>query len=761
MALASGLVTVVVSAAFVLLLLAIDDLRAATDRTRDAREELKAADKLEMLVIDLETGLRGFVITRDERFLEPFDDARAALPAQARRLESLVPDDPVQRRRVRRIVEDIRSYVGEYAVPLVNAVRRDEAGAGSVPRTVEGKRRVDALREQFANRRSVERANITAREDSADAAAGRAIAAGIAGLAGSILLMLVFTGYLTRGVVRPIRSSLGASREQLARLLEEQAALRRVATLVARAVSPAELFETVTRELGSLSGADLARMERYEPDGTVTGVGAWTKDGGGRELAVGTRMALEGVSIAALVRDTNGPVRVDSFADASGPIAQEARELGIRSSVGGPIVVEGRLWGVIAASSRSETPFPPDTESQIGEFTELVATAISNSEARAEVTRLADEQAALRRVATLVAQGRPAQEVFATVAEEVAKLLRVEVTMLIRYESEDQATPVAEWSHGRIDSSLGTTLAFRGRNVTTTVYDTGRPARLDDYASASGRFGDAARDMGIRSSVGSPIVVEGRLWGVVVAASLRPEGLPPGSEFRIGEFTELVATAIANLEARAALAASRARIVAATDEARRRFERDLHDGAQQGLVSLALELRGAEAMAPPGSDDLKAQLAKVREGLTDVLERLRALSQGIHPAILSQGGLGAALRALARGSAVPTRLDVDVEERLDEQVEVAAYYVVSEALANAAKHAQASVAEVRVESRDGVLSLTVRDDGTGGADPAGGSGLTGLSDRVEAFGGKLAIDSPRGGGTSLHAELPLEVRSSS
>jgi signal transduction histidine kinase len=243
----------------------------------------------------------------------------------------------------------------------------------------------------------------------------------------------------------------------------------------------------------------------------------------------------------------------------------------------------------------------------------------------------------------------------------------------------------------------------------------------------------------------------------MIAMSIRPEPLPPETEARIGEFTELVATAISNIEARSDLAASRARIVAATDQTRRRFERDLHDGVQQRLVSLTLELRGAEAMAPPEAADLRAQLSQVSDGLTGVLDDLRELSRGIHPAILSEGGLGPALKALARRSAVPIELDVSVDERLAERVEVAAYYVVSEALTNAAKHAHASVAKIHVEARNDILELTIHDDGLGGADPARGSGLIELKDRVEALGGKITIASPSGEGTSLHVELPIEV----
>jgi signal transduction histidine kinase len=410
---------------------------------------------------------------------------------------------------------------------------------------------------------------------------------------------------------------------------------------------------------------------------------------------------------------------------------------------------------MVAWSAREA--LPDDTEARLTDFTELVATAISNTEAVAEVTRLADGQAALRRVATLVAQERPAEEVFAKVAEEVGRLLHVDATAMLRYEADDTATFIAEWSEQEIRFPVGTGVPIGGENITTRVFRTQRPARIDDLSGASGPPAEVARAVGIRSSAGSPIVVQGRPWGVVIVMSAQLEPLPPETESRIGEFTDLVATAISNLQARTDLAASRRRIVEATDQTRRRFERDLHDGVQQRLVSLTLDLRGAESMALPERADLRAQLSVVGDGLAGVLDDLRELSRGIHPAILSEGGLGPALKALARRSAVPVELDVSVQQRLAERVEVAAYYVVSEALTNAAKHANASHVQVRVEAGNGVLALRIHDDGVGGADPARGSGLIGLSDRVETLGGKIAVSSPAGEGTSLHVELPVEV----
>jgi signal transduction histidine kinase len=253
-------------------------------------------------------------------------------------------------------------------------------------------------------------------------------------------------------------------------------------------------------------------------------------------------------------------------------------------------------------------------------------------------------------------------------------------------------------------------------------------------------------------------VVDGRLWGAAVVGSSRSEPLPPDTEGRVGDFADLVATAIANAAARAELTASRARIVAAADDARRSFERDLHDGAQQHLVALGLVLRDAEASLPPGPHEVKEQISHVVTGLAGVCEELREISRGIHPAILSKGGLGPALKTLARRSAVPVELDVSVHRRLGESAEVAAYYVVAEALTNAAKHAQASQVNVRVDAVGSNLRLSIRDDGIGGADPTNGSGLIGLRDRVEAVGGQMTISSHAGSGTSLQVEMPCDVK---
>jgi signal transduction histidine kinase len=370
-----------------------------------------------------------------------------------------------------------------------------------------------------------------------------------------------------------------------------------------------------------------------------------------------------------------------------------------------------------------------------------------------DTRRAGQEQAALRRVATLVAKRGTPAGVFDAVVAEMHQLLGAENTRLLRYEADHTVTVVAARSAPGVEMPLGTRYSLDGQSISAVVWRTGRPARLDSFYGPPGSVAETLVQLGIQSAAGAPILVEDRLWGVMVAAWTRPHPAS-GIEDRIAQFTDLVATAISNAQARADLAASRARIVAASDQTRRRIERDLHDGAQQRLISLGLALRAAQRAVPPGQAELGQELARVATGLTEVLEELREMSRGIHPAILSLGGLGPALKALARRSPVPVQLDVQVRARLPEQAEVAAYFVVSEALANVAKHAQASVVRVRVAVQEGVLQVSIHDDGAGGADPSRGSGLIGLADRVEASGGTISISSHPGQGTRITADLP-------
>jgi signal transduction histidine kinase len=414
---------------------------------------------------------------------------------------------------------------------------------------------------------------------------------------------------------------------------------------------------------------------------------------------------------------------------------------------------------VIGAGSSLEQPLPADTEARLASLTELVATAIANTESHAALTRLAEEQAALGRVATLVARGVAADELFAAVTSEVGRLLGAHLAGMGRYGSDDTVTVVAAWGAEGVEHPMVPgPWPLEGGDLASIVFRTGQPVRIDDYHSVPGPIAVFVREeLGVDASVASPIVVEGRLWGVLfLHARQTRQPFPHDAESRLTGFTELVATAIANAESRSELAASRRRIVAASDQARRRIERDLHDGTQQRLISLALAARTAEADAAAGRGDPAAHLSRIAAGLADAVTELQELARGIHPAALSERGLGPALRALARRSAVPVDLDVSTSARCPEPVEVAAYYVASEALANAMKHAQASRVEISLAMRDGRLLLSVRDDGVGGADPARGSGLAGLADRVEALGGSIRVRSAAGTGTHITVDLPLE-----
>jgi signal transduction histidine kinase len=371
-----------------------------------------------------------------------------------------------------------------------------------------------------------------------------------------------------------------------------------------------------------------------------------------------------------------------------------------------------------------------------------------------ELRLLVEEQAALRRVATLVARAVLPAEVFDAVCVEAARLLDAPVTRLLRFEPDGMATVLAGRGEPVGMLPVGGPFPLDAKGVVAAVLQTGRPARLENVDRVLGAAA-LARQPGLRSAVAGPIVVEGRLWGVMAAGWMEPGRLPAQVEGRLAQFTQLVGTAIANAESRVELAASRARVVAAADEARRRIERDLHDGTQQRLVSLALDLRAAESSTPSELVELRARLSHVADGLTGAADDLQEISRGIYPAILLKGGLGAALKTLARRSSVPVQLDLVEEPRLPEGVEVALYYLVSEALTNAAKHAHASVVHVDLAADEAVVQLSVRDDGVGGARCEQGSGLLGLRDRIEALGGKIDIASPEGKGTTLLVKIPL------
>ncbi|MDV6276597.1 histidine kinase [Rhodococcus erythropolis] len=365
---------------------------------------------------------------------------------------------------------------------------------------------------------------------------------------------------------------------------------------------------------------------------------------------------------------------------------------------------------------------------------------------------LARQQASLRRVATLVALRAEPDDVHHAVAVELADGLDIEHVSVVRYD-DDYFTILA----ARDDTTTGERLIpgerfpVGGYNVCTIVATTGAPTVID-FTTATGAIAGRLRGRGLRTGIGVPINVDGRTWGAVIIGGTG-RVLEGDVEDRLTDFADLLATAVYNSETRRELTRSRARVVAAADQARRTIERDLHDGAQQRIVSLGMELRGVQAAVPDGFEELRISLDRTVETLAQVNTDLRELSRGIHPAILSRGGLAPALKTLARRSPIPVVLTAEIVTRLPDSVEVAAYTVVAEALTNTAKYADASVVTIAAVSQEGRLDLTVSDDGKGGADADSGSGLIGLQDRVAAVGGTLTISSPVGGGTTLTVRI--------
>jgi signal transduction histidine kinase len=370
---------------------------------------------------------------------------------------------------------------------------------------------------------------------------------------------------------------------------------------------------------------------------------------------------------------------------------------------------------------------------------------------------LLDEQAGLRRVATMVASGAPASELFDRVCEELGGVLGVESTDMIRFEG-DGAVVVGAWaSSGEPSFPVGERIPVDGQTVTAKLRASGRPQRVDDYEHVDGELAARIRSFGVRSVVGAPIKVAERLWGAVMVISERPHAFPPGTEERVENFAELVTAALANVEAREELDASRARILEAADAARQRIERDLHDGAQQRLVSLALNLRLVQSALDADSDGAR-ELEAARVELEDAMEELRDLARGIHPSVLTDRGLEVALAGLVNRAPVPVDLRTSDCEGLPASIQTTIYFVVAEALTNAFKHARCGEVVVRVEVAEGWATAEVRDDGVGGTDASRGSGLRGLADRVSALGGSLEISSPAGEGTRICARIPAVIR---
>jgi signal transduction histidine kinase len=535
--------------------------------------------------------------------------------------------------------------------------------------------------------------------------------------------------------------SNASAHNRVRELADEQTALRRVATLVAQETPEADVFGAIAEEIARLLGVDGSGMLRFEEDrvGEVVAIAGPIAD----VVPLGLRMPIEGFSIASMILRTGEAARLDDYVNATGPWASRLTAAGVRSVVGTPIMVGGRLWGAMMAITL-DVPLPPDTEVRLAQFTDLMATAIANAEARTEVARLADEQTALRRVATLVAEGARPSAVFDAVTAEVAQLVGSSSVSLARYE-DDHLVVLATLGMPYVD--VGDRFPIGGANVTSDVLRTGRTARLDDISETTGRIGEAARASGARSTVGAPIVVDGRTWGVL-AAVWSDRGPPPeDTEERMAKFTRLLDTAIANADSRDQLTASRARVLAAGDDARRRVVRDLHDGAQQRIVQTILTLK----LARQDAEHAEELTAEALETAERAMVELRELAHGILPAVLTRGGLRAGVAAFVARLALPVDVDV-MSDRLPADIEASGYFFVAEALTNVVKHAGATRATVRAAVKDGVLAIEVGDDGIGGADPEG-HGLVGIADRVAAHGGTLRIDGQDG--TLLTARLPL------
>ncbi|GAB2808088.1 hypothetical protein GCM10027176_11390 [Actinoallomurus bryophytorum] len=409
--------------------------------------------------------------------------------------------------------------------------------------------------------------------------------------------------------------------------------------------------------------------------------------------------------------------------------------------------------------SGAEARTPEASPGEVGALKRQLNTMVASLAAsQAKLQQVADMQGALRRVATLVACGSSPSEVFTAVAAEVGHVLDAAHTVIVRFEPDDTANVVAYWNDPGVPQvmpPLDGHWPIEEGTVTGTVRSTERPARMNDYERNTTAIGHWARLMNLRCVVGCPVKVEGRVWGAMIIHCINAEPAYGVTEDRMQEFVGLVGSAIANAQSRSDLLSSRARVVAAADESRRRIERDLHDGAQQRLVTLALKLRNAAD--GPDQVPLRELLDGLVHDLSDILDDLQEVSRGIVPPILTRSGLPPALRSLARRSPIPVRLRMGgVKGRLPERVEVAVFYTVSEGLTNIVKHAHASEVCVDLDLQHETVRLSIRDDGCGGADLSGGTGLVGLKDRVEALNGRISVTSPPGEGTSLLVAIPTD-----
>ena len=544
------------------------------------------------------------------------------------------------------------------------------------------------------------------------------------------------------------RSEQGRRLAELERVAEQQAALRRIATLVAAGVSEPELVTAVVSEIGALFGAQRAATLRWDGD-TIRMIGAWSAEGveprAGNEV-----LAYGGDTITARIVETGSPARIDSADDLQTEFARKRwAELGLQAAIGAPILVDGKIWGVVIASrTRKGDVFPAGVQHHLRDFAALVAQAIVNTEVRRETAALIAEQSALRRVATLVAAGRPKSEVLGAAMAEIESLFGTTSVMFVRWEGvpDEVVVVAASTAPGCEAVEPGSLYHPASGSPTLTVLETG----------AASRATETSPERGTVSVVAAPVIANAWLVGALTASRPAETPFPAGAEQPLRSFADLVAQSIANEQAQAELRASRARIVQTADETRRRLERNLHDGAQQRLVSVSLTLRLAASALRSSPDEAAELIASASEGLSVALGELRDLARGLHPTILTEAGLGLALDALAESSTLPVEVANEIDARLPEPVEAALYYLVSESLTNVARHAEATKVLVRARCRDRVAAVEVVDDGVGGAEIAGGSGIRGLADRVDALGGRFGVDSSPGHGTRIWAAIPFE-----
>ena len=562
------------------------------------------------------------------------------------------------------------------------------------------------------------------------------------------------------GIVRDV-TVRKRQEDDLRLLVEEQAALNRVAVTVATETDTQRVFDVVTEEVARLLGADAANLVRFTPTREqAVIVGKWSEPGVSIPDS-GTVDIPDGSALSKVARE-GAPARMatdDPGVEAE--LHKRLTELGVTSLVAAPIVVSGDIWGAVVVSVTRDEQFAADAEERIGKFAGLVGVTLANTQAREELNTLAEEQVALSRVAVAVATEEQPERLFNAVSEELGRLFGAPAAATVRYiDDADEVEFVGGWRRDdRFDVQIRARKPIQGGAI-ERVRSTGRTARID----LENEPPDVQEHMvaaNVSSGVAAPIVVSGRLWGATSISTTGPARFPPDAEERLEKFTRLVAVALANAEAREQLTASRARIVQAGDAERRRLERNLHDGAQQRLVTLALGLRLAQSRLPDDPPGAAALLVRASEELALSLEELRELARGIHPAILSDRGLAPALEALAGRATVPVEVSGLPAERLPEPIEAAAFYVVSESLANVSKYAEASQARIDLTRANGVLVVEVSDNGVGGADAGKGSGLRGLSDRVEALGGHLRVSSELGNGTTVRAELPMRSSSDS